>query len=254
MAISLADYERRVPAAVAHFWATRGLASAAQQARGVVDVGGRSAVTGGKAMDGFIDLVRAVVVENGLSAAEVYASLQDKGPNRDTVLPGFYRPVKDWDLVVVHQGRLVAALEFKSQVGSFGNNANNRAEEAIGMGEDLRVAFRTGLLGPPPKPFVGYLMLLEDAEGSRRAVGDRSRHFGIDPVFEQASYARRYEVLCRRLVAEELYTSAALLLTPAAIGPEGAYSEVGPETGVQQFLATLAGHVASATTWQPTSL
>jgi hypothetical protein len=134
----------------------------------------------------------AVVVENGLSSAEVYASLQDKGPNRSTYLPGFYRPVKNWDLVVIHQGRLVAALEFKSQVGSFGNNVNNRSEEAVGMGEDLRVAFRTGLLGPPPKPFVGYLMLLEDAPGSRRVVKDRSRHFAVDPVVDRASYARRY--------------------------------------------------------------
>lgn len=205
-------------------------------------------------MDGFVDLVRAVVVENGLSAAEVYASLQDKGPNRHTVLPGFYRPVKDWDLVVIHQGRLVAALEFKSQVGSFGNNANNRAEEAIGMGEDLRVAFRTGLLGPPPKPFVGYLMLLEDAPESRHAVKDTSRHFGVDPVFTGASYARRYEVLCRRLVAEELYTSAALLLSTAKAGAAGSYIELSPETGIQQLLATLAGHVASAAAWPAASV
>ncbi len=38
---------------------------------------------------------------------------------------------KKWDLLVV-EGCLIAAIEFKSQVGSFGNNYNNRTEEALG--------------------------------------------------------------------------------------------------------------------------
>ncbi|MBI4446452.1 MAG: hypothetical protein HY645_11150 [Acidobacteria bacterium] len=31
-----------------------------------------------------------------------------------------------WHLVVVADGQLIAGAEFKSQVGSFGNNYNNR--------------------------------------------------------------------------------------------------------------------------------
>lgn len=46
-------------------------------------------------------------------------------------------------------------------------------------------------------------------------------------MFEQASYVHRNEVLCRRLVAEELYTSAALLLTPSEAGLEGAKVTLG---------------------------
>ncbi|TCM33223.1 PaeR7I family type II restriction endonuclease [Kribbella sp. VKM Ac-2568] len=46
-------------------------------------------------------------------------------------LPGFYRRAKEWD-IVTYRGILVAAVECKSQVGSFGNNFNNRTEEAIG--------------------------------------------------------------------------------------------------------------------------
>ncbi len=42
-------------------------------------------------------------------------------------LPGYYRAEKKWDLIVVSDGQLVSAMEFKSQVGpSFGNNFNNR--------------------------------------------------------------------------------------------------------------------------------
>jgi Restriction endonuclease XhoI len=33
-------------------------------------------------------------------------------------LPGFFRPTKLWDLLIINQGRLVAALELKSQFAS----------------------------------------------------------------------------------------------------------------------------------------
>ena len=179
MGISLANFEERAQEAVQTFWATRGRARLRQaEKEGVVDIGGRSAVTAGKNMDGFAELVRAVVVENGLSKAEVFSGAELGKKRRHSNLPGYYRPVKEWDLLVVHKNELVAALEFKSQVGpSFGNNFNNRCEEALGMGEDLRVAFREGVLGEAPRPFVGYLMLLEDAEGSRSPVRIRSKHF-----------------------------------------------------------------------------
>lgn len=250
MPIDLADYERRTREAVALFWRTRGRARASQEARGVVaDVGGRAAVTAGKNMDGFAALVRAVVVANGLPASSVFSCHGETAAQRHATLPGFYRPVKDWDVVVVHCGRLVAAFEFKSQVGpSFGNNFNNRSEEAIGMGEDLRVAFREGLLGPPPRPFVGYLMLLEDDERSRSAVRSRSDHLTVDPVFEGASYAERYRILCQRLVAEGLYDAAALLLSPPEEGVEdGAYHELAEPHGVRTFIAGLASRVAVET-------
>ena len=77
-------------------------------------------------MDGFvaviIDLVRANDLGRGYSQ------------NRSLLtLPGYFLPTKLWDLLSINEGRLVAGLECKSQVGpSFGNNFNNRTEEAIG--------------------------------------------------------------------------------------------------------------------------
>ncbi len=244
MGIHLADYEQRTAEAVAVFWESR---DKARRLNFGTDVGERSAVTSGKNMDGFAALAKAVVVANGLPESSVFSGADLRKTQRHATLPGFYRPLKDWDLVVVHRRKLVAALEFKSQTGpSFGNNFNNRCEEALGMGEDFRVAFREGLLGPPPQPFTGYLMLLEDTDASRRPVRLTSRHFPVDPAFEGTSYAQRYELLCRRLMSEGMYKAAALLLSSPESGLSGAYVEPSPTTGMKNLVATLASHVAAA--------
>jgi hypothetical protein len=80
-------------------------------------------------MNGFVNLVRDLVCKSGLPDAHVYCE-------KYVELPGWYRPEKKWDLLIVSDGRLLAGIEFKSQVGSFGNNYNNRTEEAIGSATD----------------------------------------------------------------------------------------------------------------------
>lgn len=243
MSLDLSSYERLAREAVAAFWATR---HASGQRSGGRDTGSRGAVTAGKNLDGFYRLIREVVHANGLPGSALYGSGQDASIQRHTVLPGFYRPVKDWDVVVVHGGDLVAAVELKSQVGSLGNNFNNRAEEAIGMGEDLRVAYREGTFGEQSRPFVGYLTLVEDSAASTRPIRAASRHFEVDAAFDGASYAQRYDELCRRLVREGLYSAAAVLLSSPETGSEGAYRELGADTGLRAFVARLAARVAEA--------
>jgi len=123
-------------------------------------------------MDGFLALIKDLVQLNGLEGAEIHLQ------RRALTLPGFFRPTKLWDILVINEERLVAAIELKSQVGpSFGNNFNNRAEEAIGTGIDLWKAYREEAFGPIPRPFVGWLILVEDCTGSRSPVRDRSPHF-----------------------------------------------------------------------------
>ena len=62
---------------------------------------------------------------------------------KGNILPGFFRPTKDWDfLIVTPKNQLITVVELKSQVGSFGNNFNNRTEEALGSAVDLWTAFR----------------------------------------------------------------------------------------------------------------
>ncbi len=118
---------------------------------------------------------------------------------------------------MVSEGHLVTAIEFKSQVGpSFGNNFNNRVEEAIGNATDLWTAYREGRFGTAVRPFLGYLFLLEDAPVVHTPVSNREPYFAVDDAFRSASYARRYELLCRRLVLERLYDAACLTLTTNA--------------------------------------
>jgi len=112
--------------AVAHYWGTRLAQRKKQEQNGKADQGLRSAVTGGAQMDGFIDLFTEVTVRAGIPEQFIFRK-------KAVELPGFFRPTKEWDLLVVREQTLIAAIEAKSQVGpSFGNNFNNRAEEAIG--------------------------------------------------------------------------------------------------------------------------
>jgi hypothetical protein len=150
-------------------------------------------------------------------------------------------------MLVVYEGRLLAALEFKSQRGpSFGNNFNNRAEEAIGSATDLWTAYREEAFGSGnPRPWLGWVMLLEDCPRATKPVGVDEPHFEVFPEFKGASYARRYELLLRKLVLEKLYDGAAFLLSTAAHGPKGHYSEPAADLTMRKLLAGLAGHAAA---------
>ncbi len=183
-------------------------------------------------MDGFVSLVRDFLCENGLLKAHVYCE-------RKIELPGWYRPEKQWDLLVVVDGQLLAGIEFKSQVGSFGNNYNNRAEEAIGSACDLWAAYREGAFKPSARPWLGYLMLLEEAPGSMRPVQAQEPHFKVFPEFKAASYAKRYEILLTKLVRERLYDSACFLLSDAKSGARGKYREPAAELNFERFMASL---------------
>ena len=225
--------EKRLRAAIKHFWNTRETQAQKQGATsGSKDSGARSAVTGGAQMNGFINLVRDVLCEGGLAKADVYCE-------KYVELPGWFRPEKKWDLLVVSDGKLLAGIEFKSQVGSFGNNYNNRTEEAIGSAADIWAAYREGAFNPSARPWLGYLMLLEGAPGSMSPVRDREPHFKVFPEFKEASYAKRYEILLTKLVRERLYDSACFLMSNATDGRKGGYREPAPELSFRNFIASL---------------
>lgn len=240
MPLNLCNYDQQARAAVKAFWQARADARQKQQASGKADQGERAGVTGGKNMDGFANLVIDLVRANGLAHAQI---CQQRAV---LTLPGYFRPTKLWDLLVMDRGRLIAAIEFKSHVGpSFGNNFNNRAEEAIGTSHDLATAYREGAFGVQERPFVGWLMVVEDAPASRAPVKDKSPHFPVFPEFAGASYLQRYDTLCQKLAREQLYSSAAVIATPRTAVADGAYTELSPMTGLRSFVATLAGHIAA---------
>jgi type II restriction enzyme len=240
MALDLVDYERKAREAIRIFWRSREAARQRQMKSGKADQGERAGVTSGKNMDGFLALMLEIVKANGLSDAEIIR-------NRTMLtLPGYFRPTKLWDLLVIYKGKLIAAIELKSQVGpSFGNNFNNRTEEAIGTAHDLWTAYREGAFGQQPRPFVGWLMMVEDAPKSRTPVRDLSPHFPVFEEFKGASYLQRYDLLCRRLVQEQLYTTAAVITAPRNAADTGEFAELSPMTSLRTFVTALAGHVAA---------
>lgn len=147
-------------------------------------------------------------------------------------------------MVVVREGRLCAVLELKSQVGpSFGNNFNNRSEEAIGSSADFWVAYREGILGAY-QPWIGYFLLVEDAPRSNSPVRLPNAVFEPMPVFRNTSYLERCAILCQRLVLERNYNAAAFLASPR--GASGDYSTPDPALGFMPFARSLYGHLIGA--------
>jgi hypothetical protein len=232
----LADYTRE---SVRFYWETRSKQLQKQRAAGGSDQELRSAVTGGAQMDGFIELLTKLVIEAGIDRSHIYY-------RESLELPGYFRPNKKWDFIVVVNSQLVAALEAKSQVGpSFGNNFNNRTEEAMGSALDIWTAFRENAFGSAIRPWIGYMFLLEDCLRSTAPVAVKEPHFKVFPEFRNASYAKRYELFCRRLVLEKHYDSSAFLMSNPENGLAGDYTEPASDLTFQFFANSLVAHVAA---------
>jgi hypothetical protein len=232
------NLNERATKAVAHYWQTRAAQRQKQESGGKADQGLRSAVTGGAQMDGFIDLFRAAINQAGIPEKFIFRK-------KAVELPGYFRPTKEWDLLVVRDQRLIAAIEAKSQVGpSFGNNFNNRTEEAIGSAVDLWTAFRERAYLDSPQPFLGYFFMLEDCEASNRPVGIQEPHFKVFPEYVGASYMKRYELYCRKLFLERHYSAVAYITSTATGGLGGAFRTPAGDLSLERFIKMLAAHAA----------
>lgn len=241
------DIPARLREAVKHYWRTRSSQGDKQGAPGAKDAGQRSSVTGGKQMDGFARLVADLLAEEGIAQSSIF--FDNKGKR---TIPGFYRPTKDWDLVVVADTQLWIAVELKSQVGpSFGNNYNNRVEEGLGNAVDIRTAHAKQTFGTV-KPFVGYLLLLEDRAECHGPVRATETHFPIRTELRDItymagskpmslSYARRYEMFCRKVVLENVYDAAAFMLAAKRDAHRGLYNEPAPDLAFTKLVAGILG-------------
>lgn len=231
------DFDKRLQQAVQSYWDARAKNKEKHIEGGKIDAGTRGEVTGGTQMGAMEVLVADILCEAGLNKLDVKTRTALE-------LPGYYRSEKKWDLIVVSEGRLVAAMEFKSQVGpSFGNNLNNRSEEAIGSATDIWVAYREGRFGASPAPFLGYFFLLEDCDRVKTPVRNREPYFKVDPVFDKASYSKRYEVLCRRLILERVYSAACFVM--ATNSRKTQVTHPAADLTFKRFAAALRGHIAA---------
>ena len=227
------EFDARVTDAVREYWSARQDQSGKQKDLGRTDTGTRGEVTGGQHLTAFTKLLCEVAHAANFTQEEVRFKVGIE-------LPGYFRPMKKWDSVIIRGNRLCAAIEIKSQVGpSFGNNFNNRSEEAIGSSTDFWIAYREGVIGAQ-SPWLGYFLMVEEAAKSTSRVKLPSAVFEPMPIFNGTSYIDRYGILCRRLVLERNYSAAAFLTSPK---DSVTYAEPSAELTMKAFAKGLFGHL-----------
>ena len=254
--------------AIDHWWRSKGSNKATRPQGGTRDSNLR-----GDTMDGFRDtLIDALISQAGVDRRDIFiGSHLSKCPSN---LPSFFRASKNWDVVVckralAHQlergayqksEALIAAIEFKSQFESIGNNQNNRIEESIGNAEDFWASYENGNFSRlTPRPWLGYLFVGYYAEGDEtKPVMIKQPIIPTDPAFligskdgrltatkvRGHSYAERYRIFLERMVAKKRYDGACFLVTHDTIKDiEINYRVLFPSLSGALFIDGLLRHV-----------
>ena len=94
---------KEVAEAVAFYWNTRKAQKGKQIEGGKSDAGLRSAVTGGAHVDGFVSVFGEIVEQAGIPAECIFRK-------KSLELPGFFRPTKEWDLLVIKNKMFILVL------------------------------------------------------------------------------------------------------------------------------------------------
>lgn len=233
--------------------------------------GSRDSNLRGDTMDGFRDkLIQVLVDDAKVDPADIFTGNQFS--LRASNLPSFFRASKNWDVIVCKHSlsrqlksgkyagteRLVAAIEFKSQLKSIGNNQNNRIEESIGNAEDFWASYENGNFSRlTPRPWLGYLFVGYYAEGDETTPVEVNQPLiPTDPAFAPQekrllatkvkghSYAERYRVFLERMLARKKYDGACFLVTHEAIRAKPAnYRILFPQLSGEGFLDGLVRYV-----------
>lgn len=224
----------------------------------------------GDTMDGFRDALRRRLVQEGVPQDDIFSAPQiSRLPSN---LPSFFRASKTWDLLVCRDSlykdtgtkpTLLAAIEFKSQHESIGNNQNNRIEESVGTATDFWAAYENGsFMRLLPRPWLGYLFVgVYEQKDLERPVEVKQPHLPTDKVFagpgksvpphdvkfRGASYSERYRIALSRMLAKKLYDGACLIATNEALrGSDKNYMEPYAELGAEAFIDGMVRYVTRA--------
>lgn len=208
-------YSHQIKEAVRSFWLTK-----EQQ----------GSVLPGKQLDAFLLLLSNVAIDAGVPKDCIFT--------KNNQIPGYYRATKDWDLIIISpKGNLLVAIELKSQVGSYGNNLNNRIEESLGSAEDFWTAFREKSFPCNQSPWLGYLMVVGEDDDSTHVVNVSEPHFKVRKEFRNTSYLERYKILCERLLLEHKYNAVGLIATK----DENHYHDLSSYISISSFIDSLRG-------------
>lgn len=268
MANSSAKVEVIFQNAVKHWWKSKRVnAKGIGKAQG----GTRDQNLRGDTMDGFRDAIIDKLTEIGVRKDDIYCGSQLSALASN--LPSYFRATKNWDVVVcknAHHKRLndktlgepvlLAAVEFKSQEKSIGNNQNNRIEESIGNAHDFWASYENNnFVHLTPRPWLGYLFVGRYAAGEENSpVRVKQPIIPVDPVFEGnaskarlsatvfegSSYAQRYRIFLERMIAKKLYDGACFIVTHEKIAKSVPnYSVLFPQLSGDNFLDGLSRYI-----------
>nr|pir type II site-specific deoxyribonuclease (EC 3.1.21.4) AbrI - Azospirillum brasilense [Azospirillum brasilense] len=177
MALELADYERKARESVMAFWGNREKARQKQQESGKPDQASARRDRR-KNMDGFCALVIDIIRANGLHRAEIHQK------RALLTLPGYFstdealglagdpRPPACRCAGVQESGRPVLREQFRIT----GPRRQSAPRTISGP------AYREGAFGQSPRPFVGWLMLVEERRSRTAPCG----HLAAFPVFRSS--------------------------------------------------------------------
>ncbi|WP_257461319.1 PaeR7I family type II restriction endonuclease [Archangium lipolyticum] len=189
-------------------------------------------------MEGFHALVSRIVADNDLPNARVHTSHEMK-------LPGFFTPARKWDMVVMHEGRLVAALGIRAWAGPPSEHGLvAMAEEAICTGKEMDTLSRQQAFGSGLRPWFGWLVLLKDSPAITQPAPATATFFRLLPEYRNSSQAERCERLLRELERHRLFDACSLLLCNEERKQPGYYREPTRDLGIKRFLTHLAGHTS----------
>lgn len=221
--------------AVQHWWASK-KSAVPKKAQG----GTRDANLHGKTMDGFALAIRDFLIGLNVKPEHIFAG--GHLTSTPSILPSYFRPSKNWDLIVLANSRfhsakgdkgepvLFGAVEFKSQDKSIGNNQNNRMEESLGNAADFWATYQNdGFLRQLPRPWLGYLFVGNyDPASDNKPVKIKQPHFEALPPFrvegsstmesfDGPSYAERYKIFLKQSIGARLYDAGAFIVTDESI-------------------------------------
>ena len=258
----MADETELFHQAVKYWWTSKKSATP-KKAQG----GTRDSNLHGKTMDGFAATLRDFLVGLGVKPEHILSGGHlTKTPS---ILPSYFRPSKNWDLIVLANSRfhpakgdssgpvLYAAVEFKSQDQSIGKNQNNRLEESIGNAHDFWVTYaRDGFERQQPRPWLGYLFVGKyEPASDGKPVQIKQPHFlAMDvfrgpgntdaPTFAGPSYAERYKLFMKQSVGARLYDAGAFIVTDESLAAKKVNHRIPlPEFGSANFLRGLKAQI-----------
>lgn len=81
----------------------------------------------------------------------------------------------------------------------------------------------------------------------REPVKVREPHFDVFSEFKNASYAKRYELFCRKLVRERHYTASAFITSQITAEIDGSYHEPARDLTISGFARSIVSHIAAYT-------